>query len=331
MVRRNRLDGSVRISAVDGELAYHRWMAGRRACRVVSAIVGLVKPGLSFWAVSLLVLGAGAGADGGRTVLFSLAGVLWIAACIVESGVSVRTAIGGVPRRTSELTGVAGLAGILLVLVPTLFTVFPGWSSWRLLLKLAVLFAWVLSAAIVVARTIRMEREVHSQITEAQVHALERTRHTTIDAMLVAATSYLPAGYIPQVFTPDGGRRRLFPTWDPYEIGPTEGWRIDITPPQAVTGLAWAEKEKYVYAVAGAVADATHGLTPAQQQRYSRLTGVSATAIRNFDGAPIGVLTLCTEDDQPMMREPTFVRQQIALAAELAVILNSFVQGVPSP
>jgi hypothetical protein len=308
----------------------------------VSAIVGLVKPGLSFWAVSLLVLGAGS--DGGRTVLFSLAGVLWIAACIVESGVSVRTATGWVPRRASEptgvaglasraseLTGVAGLAGILLVLVPTLFTVFPGWSSWRLLLKLAVLFAWVLSAAIVVARTIRMEREVHSQITEAQVHALERTRHTTIDAMLMAATSYLPAGYIPQVFTPDGGRRRLFPTWDPYEIGPAEGWRIDITPPQAVTGWAWAEKEKYVYAVAGAVADATHGLTPAQQQRYSRLTGVSATAIRDFDGAPIGVLTTCTEDDQPMMREPTFVRQQIALAAELAVILNSFVKGGPLP
>jgi hypothetical protein len=287
---------------------------------VVSAGLRLFSPGLSFWAIWLIVLGAAVSAPGVRTAFFAGGGFLWMTACIVESGVGMTNRLRRLALGASRRSGVAGAAGIALLLVPTLFAVFPVWAGWRLVPKLLVLGAWVLSAAIVVARTIRMEGEVQKQSAEAQAHARRRLLHKTLETLLVGSGSHLPAGYVPQVFTPDGVGQRLYPTWDPYALGPVEGWRIDTDPPQAVTGLAWVAN-KYVYAVGDAVSDATHGLTAAQQRRYKRLTGVSAAAIRNLDGTPIGVLTICTELENPKMREPVFVKLQLALAAEIAVSL----------
>lgn len=285
-----------------------------------SAVLKSCSPGLSFWAIWLIVLGAGASNPGVQTALFAAGGFLWLTACIVESGAGITEELRGLAVDASRRSGVAGAAGIALVLVPTLFAVFPAWAQWTLVPKLLVLGAWVFSAAIVVARTVRMEGEVAQQRAEARAHATRRLLQKTPEMLPVESANYLPAGYVPQVFTPDVARRRLYPTWDPHGLGPAEGWRIDTDPPQAVTGMAWVANN-YVYAVGDAVSDATHGLTAAQQLRYKRLTGVSAAPIRDRDGSPIGVLTICTELEDPKMREPVFVKQQVALAAELAVSL----------
>jgi DNA-binding IclR family transcriptional regulator len=110
------------------------------------------------------------------------------------------------------------------------------------------------------------------------------------------------------------------PRWDPLGIGPSEGWRIDHEPPQGVTGAAWASND-YVFAKGAAVSDATYGLTQEQQERYDRLTGVSAAPIRDAHGRPVGVLTVCTEVGEPRVSEKDFVERQVALAASVAPLI----------
>lgn len=232
--------------------------------------------------------------------------------------------LGNISTWASERRGLAGLSGITLVLVPTLFAVFPHWSEWRLLPKVVVLLVWLVCASIVVARTIRMERRI-ADLTNRQVAVEQRARTGTlnisVDAVLRAFASRFPQGYYLQVFIPDPDHKRLIPVRDPQGIGPGEGWRIDHQPPQAVTGLAWKTNE-YVFAKGPAVSDATFALTSEQQRRYARLTGVSATPIRDPRGRPIGVLTLCTEEPDPAVSEREVVELQIALAAELAPALE---------
>ncbi len=233
--------------------------------------------------------------------------------------------IGGKADRASRKRGVAGLSGITLILVPTLFAVFPHWGeNWRLLFKLIALAGWLLCGAIVVARTIRMEQRI-DELSARQVAVEQRARTKTLnrstDLLLSDFASRLPSGYHLQVFLPDPGRKRLIPVADPDGIGPEEGWRIDRDPPQAVTGAAWRTND-YVFAKGSAVSDATYGLTPEQQQRYERLTGVSATPIRDPRGNPIGVLTVCTEQADPKVSEREFVELLIALATELAPTLE---------
>jgi hypothetical protein len=219
---------------------------------------------------------------------------------------------------------VAGGAGIALVLVPTLFAVFPEWGTWRLFPKVVVLLVWLLGATIVVARTIRLESHVE-RLTgpEKEVERRARTRalRIALDAVLGAPGSGLPPQYIPQVFGPDSRGQRLMPWWDPQELGPAEGWRVDRDPPQAVTGAAWVSND-YVFAKGGAVSDATHGLTVEQQARYERLTGVCSTPIRDPRNRPVAVLTVCTEDPEPLVSDKQFVERQIALAAVVAPLLT---------
>lgn len=124
------------------------------------------------------------------------------------------------------------------------------------------------------------------------------------------------------MFLPDAPRKpkRLLPWWDPLLVGPEGGWRIDSNTPQAVTGAAWATNS-YVFAKDAAVSDATYGLTEEQQQQYKRLTGVSATPIRDVRGRPVGVLTVSTEVVPPLVSDAEFVKRQIELAVEVAPLL----------
>jgi hypothetical protein len=231
--------------------------------------------------------------------------------------------MGGMALRASRRRGLAGSSGIALVLVPTLFAVFPHWGTWKAFPKLMVLVVWLLGAAIVVARTIRLESHVET-LTERESRFEQRVRtralRKALDAVFAAPASRLPAEYYPQVFLPDRRRHSLMPWWDPLRIGPEEGWRIDRDPPQAITGAAWASDD-YVFAKGAAVSDATYGLTREQQERYERLTGVSAAPIRDAHGRPVGVLTVCTEASEPRVSEKDFVERQVALAASVAPLI----------
>jgi hypothetical protein len=240
--------------------------------------------------------------------------------------------LGHVAKRASEKRGVAGVSGITLVLVPTLFTVFPHWATWPLLPKLGVLLLWLISGVIIVARTIEMEQRI-KQLGEHQVSVEQKARTQTlrasVDAVLNEFERHLPTGYRPQLFLPDPARKRLIPARDPHLVGPDDGWRVDQDPPQAVTGAAWTTNA-YLFAKGSALSDAKYGLTSEQQRAYMRLTGVSATPVRNRFGSPIGVLTVSTEEPGPQVSERDFVELQVACAAKLAPALEDLGASVES-
>lgn len=232
--------------------------------------------------------------------------------------------IGGKVDWASRKRGVAGISGITLVLVPTLFTVFPHWGQWRLLPKFVLLAAWLMGAAIVVARTIRMESEISglsARQRAVEVRAREKALDKSVDTLLDQIQNRLPTGYHVQIFLPASDRKHLIPARDPSRVGPEEGWRIDLDPPQAVTGAAWKTND-YVFAKGPAVSDAAFGLTPEQQQRYNELTAVAATPIRDPRRNPIGVLTVSTQENDIRVTDREFVELLIASAAELAPVLE---------
>ena len=236
--------------------------------------------------------------------------------------------LGRMAQYVSRQPGVAALAGIIVLAVPTLFGVFPKWGeNASVPLKAAVLVGWVVAGAIIIARTITMEAAVERSASGLSEQELQfdvtvrmRTLSTLLQALFALPATSLPAEHHPQIFVPNAWRNRLVPWWDPEDIGPDEGWRIDRDPPQAVTGAAWATND-YVFAKGPAVSRAAYGLTAAQQARYDRLTGVSAMPVRTPDGRPVAVLTVCTESAEPRVSDRQFVDRQIALAVYLAPLL----------
>lgn len=258
-----------------------------------------------------------------------LAGCIVLPFWILFTGTELAQALGGrvlrpilkAADRGSEKRGVAGLSGVTLVLVPTLFAMFPAWSRWPLVAKVAVLVAWLIAATIIVARTIRTEGRI-AHLSHREVATEKRVRTETLRiAVNAILTSYaLPDGYMPQIFLPDQTRSRLIPAVDPRALGPEDGWRIDQDPAQAVTGAAWANNA-YVFAKGPAISNVTYGLTEEQQRRYADLTGVSAAPIRDQRGAPLGVLTVCTKEPEPLSSDQAFVERQVALATALGTVL----------
>ena len=79
----------------------------------------------------------------------------------------------------------------------------------------------------------------------------------------------------------------------------SEGWE----PGRGATGTAWSRRA-YVYVEGAAVSDATHGLTPGQQERYRPLKAVAAAPIFNASGRVVGVLTASSTSDNHGLDSP---------------------------
>jgi hypothetical protein len=99
----------------------------------------------------------------------------------------------------------------------------------------------------------------------------------------------------------DESEQKLRPVMDIAHAGHGEppAWK----PGQGATGTAY-ESGSFVLADGPAVADATFGLTPEQQERYSRLRTVAAAPIWNKNSTVIGVLTASSEDPGNQLATP---------------------------
>jgi GAF domain-containing protein len=90
-----------------------------------------------------------------------------------------------------------------------------------------------------------------------------------------------------RVFLYDESADRLLPVFQPDTSIDSQGWAIGT----GATGTAY-ESGEYVVAEGASVTDATHSLTPEQQERYRHLTAVASAPIFNAAGRVIGVLTV---------------------------------------
>jgi len=197
---------------------------------------------------------------------------------------------------------IAVMAGITLVLVPTLFTVFPDWgASSSVSIKLVVLLAWALAAALVVLSGV-MQGEHIADLAEAEIHREQHGREVAERALIRAAllpeATSVPSHWDVQVFLPNVEATRLLPYFDPKHSGPEGGWAIDRDPGQGATGAAWTTNA-LVFVQGEAVSDSTYDLTEQQQEAFSHLTAVAATPIQDAKGRRLGVLTLATTAENP--------------------------------
>ncbi|HEX7244078.1 MAG TPA: hypothetical protein VF245_00760 [Solirubrobacterales bacterium] len=126
-----------------------------------------------------------------------------------------------------------------------------------------------------------------------------------------------------QIFVPNPQRTRGMPLYDPDNEGPEEGWIVDEDTPQAVTGSAWVE-DKYLYGVNDRLSQPKLRLTAEQLKRYEHLTGVAAAPIHDGD-RKVGVLTIFTDAEHPIMTEKPFRDMHRRLAKRLAPVIREYV------
>jgi hypothetical protein len=131
-------------------------------------------------------------------------------------------------------------------------------------------------------------------------------------------------GYQLQVFRPNWRQTRLMPFYDPFDIGPKDGWTIDSRAPQAITGSAWVVN-KYTYAQGEDLKDASLHLTKDQHEHYKDLIGVAAVPVCDAAGQRIAVLTICTKEPNPRMDQDEFLFLHMSLAKELSLDLSRIV------
>jgi hypothetical protein len=136
----------------------------------------------------------------------------------------------------------------------------------------------------------------------------------------------LPKDHHLQIFVPNPQRKRVVPIYDPDGEGPERGWIIDEETPQAITGSAWVESQ-YLYGVGDELKQPKLRLTLEQLERYEHLTGVAATPMYDGD-EKIGVLTIFTNSDSPMMRKKKFWDMHRRLATLLSPVIRRYVPKV---
>jgi hypothetical protein len=166
----------------------------------------------------------------------------------------------------------------------------------------------------------------------AALSASEREKmHDRIAKLLEERANELKAdGYLLQVFRPDWRRARLLPFYDPFKIGPKDGWAITEPAPQAITGSAWVARE-YTFAQEEKLRDADFRLTAEQQVRYADLTGVAAAPVIDERGERLAVLTICTRETHPGMNSDEFVNLHLRLTDELSHDLRRIVGPLDFP
>jgi hypothetical protein len=162
----------------------------------------------------------------------------------------------------------------------------------------------------------------YAMVTDRGVDALsaakrESLRDSVAQVLSEGARELFHADHYVQLFRPNHRRTVLRPVYDPAEAGPREGWEINPSHPQAVTGSAWVANE-YYFAVGSALSDETLRLRPEQQERYKGLTGVAAAPVRDAAGEPIAVLTVFTRSETPQMANQDYISRHLVLADRVA-------------
>ena len=100
------------------------------------------------------------------------------------------------------------------------------------------------------------------------------------------------SGMLLRLFLFDGDENLLVPVRRAGDPPPDESEQF--RPGCGATGTAFARAE-YIYVDGPAVADATYGLTPAQQEHFRNLTAVASIPITNAAGTVLGVLSASTD------------------------------------
>jgi hypothetical protein len=219
-------------------------------------------------------------------------------------------------HKASMLATSIGLTIILLIGV--VFVLVAGEGDW-LTTRVTELGGYVAILAVVLGAPALGYAMVTDHTVDAISAALRESVRRSMDQLLNVAS--IPADHYVQVFRPNREETLLLPVYDPANKGPEEGWAIDPVSPQAVTGSAWVKNE-YFYLRDRALHDTTLGLTPEQRNRYSKLTGVAATPVRDASGKPIAVLTILTSATPPRIGDTSFIDLHIALAQRLSESLR---------
>lgn len=158
----------------------------------------------------------------------------------------------------------------------------------------------------------------YAMVTDRSVDALsaatrENLRDNVLQVLIDGAEELLQPDHHVQLFRPNHRKTTLMPFYDPAGAGPTEGWSIDPSRPQAVTGSAWVGN-KYYFALGQALSDSRLRLTSEQRKRYGDLTGVAAAPVRDASGDPIAVLTIFTQSKTPQMANQDYIDRHLVLA-----------------
>jgi hypothetical protein len=159
-------------------------------------------------------------------------------------------------------------------------------------------------------------------------------RRVEADIDKIVRTAKLPPEHYAQVFVPNRQRTRLMPIYDPEAVGPEEGWEVNASTPQAITGSAWQES-KHLFAMHDELKDKPKlRLTPDQVRRFADLTGVAAVPIRFRAGShgrweKVGVLTIFTSAATPLINQKWFIEEHRKLASALTktVVRHVAVEG----
>lgn len=132
----------------------------------------------------------------------------------------------------------------------------------------------------------------------------------------------LPGHFI-QVFAPNLQLSRLVPIYDPDHEGPEEGWSIEVTTPQAITGSAWVGRE-YLRGIGDELRQSKLRLTADQLKRYEDLTAVAAAPILEGDRR-VGVLTVSSKSEDQQIGAPWFRERHEEAARSLTPIIGDYI------
>ena len=137
-----------------------------------------------------------------------------------------------------------------------------------------------------------------------------------------------------RLFLLDDDENVLVPVLRMGDLAPAAAERF--RPGCGATGTAFARGE-YVYVDGPAVADATYGLTPEQQEHFRNLTAVAAIPVTNAASAVLGVLAASTEDVEGPARLGTeeayfdLLGRSMLLSRVLVDLLRWFDDGYDLP
>ncbi|MEA2475599.1 MAG: hypothetical protein QOE06_3514 [Thermoleophilaceae bacterium] len=189
-----------------------------------------------------------------------------------------------------------------------------------------VVFAWFAAAALAALSSTRQSRQVDELVGEPLTRRdqeREVAAARLIRALLSPEETGFPRHYEFRLFLMDKAAGRLLPAFESEGIDDApEGW----APNQGATGLAWSANTR-VLVRGAAVSDETHGLSPAQRKRYTKLQVVAAMPVRTVRDRVIAVLSVSSDNDDGFLDLPEAILAHLELAEVIARILIDILGG----
>jgi hypothetical protein len=229
-----------------------------------------------------------------------------------------------------------GLA-VMLVAVPTAYSLFSpevldnsGDAFGGVWVRVLVALGWI--AVAIWAAMVATRRQSKQ---DAQLEELTRDRSEDLDDRILRRFFPVledilrdPAGFPPTyeftLYVYDENIGKVVPIWPER---PQEADVKSFEPGKGATGTAW-EEVSLVVVTGDAASDATHGLTPAQQQFFARYRTVVAAPVWWEKEWLVGVLTAVSEEDDGHFNGADAQESMRDLAAVIGPLLAVWVADI---